>query len=133
MLEGMHTTDLNGETLSELSGFMIENKVQYEGKRLILYGNIPGLSYYLDRAPAIFTSWPDLDTNSAERLQGDLTELTANMQEQGERKPLVILSSSSEEDILSGETDKKLSMIKEFMEANDYSRAFANEAYVVYE
>ena len=129
----MHTTDLNGETLSELSGFMIENKVQYEGKRLILYGNIPGLSYYLDRAPAIFTSWPDLDTNSAERLKSDLEELTASIQEKGERKPLVILSFSCEEDTLSGETDKKLSMIKEFMEANDYSRAFANEAYVVYE
>lgn len=133
VLEGMHTTDLNGETLSELSGFMIENKVQYEGKRLILYGNVPGLSYYLDRAPAIFTSWPDLDTNSAERLKSDLEELTASIQEKGERKPLVILSSSCEEDTLSGETDKKLSMIKEFMEANDYSRAFANEAYVVYE
>ena len=133
VLEGMHTTDLNGETLSELSGFMIENKVQYEGKRLILYGNIPGLSYYLDRAPAIFTSWPDLDTNSAERLKSDLEELTASIQEKGERKPLVILSSSCEEDTLSGETDKKLSMIKEFMEANNYSRAFANEAYVVYE
>lgn len=133
VLEGMHTTDLNGETLSELSGFMIENKVQYEGKRLILYGNVPGLSYYLDRAPAIFTSWPDLDTNSAERLKSDLEELTASIQEKGERKPLVILSSSCEEDTLSGETDKKLSMIKEFMEANDYSQAFANEAYVVYE
>ena len=133
VLEGMHTTDLNGETLSELSGFMIENKVQHEGKRLILYGNVPGLSYYLDRAPAIFTSWPDLDTNSAERLKSDLEELTASIQEKGERKPLVILSSSCEEDTLSGETDKKLSMIKEFMEANNYSRAFANEAYVVYE
>ena len=133
VLEGMHTTDLIGETLSELSCFLIENESEYEGKKLILYGNIPGLSYYLDRAPAIFTSWPDLDTNSAERLKSDLEELTASIQEKGERKPLVILSSSCEEDTLSGETDKKLSMIKEFMEANDYSRAFANEAYVVYE
>ncbi|MGN0388684.1 MAG: hypothetical protein ACI4ER_07685 [Suilimivivens sp.] len=133
VLEGMHTTDLNGETLSELSSFLIENESVYEGKELILYGNIPGLSYYLDRASAIFTSWPDLDTNSLDRLDQDLKELTVNIREKGESKPLVILSSSCEEDHLSDGKDEKLSLIAAFMKENEYSQAFANEAYVVYE
>lgn len=133
VLAGMHTTDLNGETLSELSGFIIENKSQYEGKKLILYGNIPGLSYYLDRAPAIFTSWPDLDTNSSDRLDKELRELTGNIREKGESKPLVILSASCGEDTLFSGKDEKLSLIADFMKENDYSQAFANEAYLVYE
>lgn len=121
VLAGMHTTHLNAETLDELSIFMTEHATEYEDKELILYGDIPGLSYYLDKAPAIFTSWPDLDTNSFDRLVADLEKIS----EKGE-KPLVILSSGSEE-------SKKLSAIKDFMEENSYREVFANEAFAVYE
>lgn len=48
-------------------------------------------------------------------------------------KPLVILSTSCEEDHLSDGKDEKLSLITAFMKENEYSQAFANEAYVVYE
>lgn len=133
VLKGMYTTDLNGETLSDLSAFMTENEEQYIGKKLILYGNIPGLSYYLDRAPAIFTSWPDLDTNSYERLKTDLDELNGRMAEKGAERPLVIVSPYCEEDHLSGGKDEKLSAIRNFMDENDYRQVFENEAYVVYE
>lgn len=126
VLAGMHTNDQNGETLSELGSFLAKNESEYEGKKLILYGNIPGLSYYLDRAPAIFTSWPDLDTNSLDRLDQELEELTVNIREKGESKPLVILSASCGK-------DEKLSRITDFMEENEYSQAFANEAYAVYQ
>ena len=133
VLKGMYTTDLNGETLSELSAFMTENEEQYTGKKLILYGNIPGLSYYLDRAPAIFTSWPDLDTNSYERLKTDLDKLSGLMAEKGAERPLVIVSPYCWEDNLSGGKDEKLSAIRDFMDENDYRQVFENEAYVVYE
>lgn len=147
VLEGMYTTYLNAETLSELSGFMVENEVQYEGKKLVLYGNIPGLSYYLDRAPAIFTSWPDLDTNSYERLQTDLKELTLMTNEKEEERPLVIITPALDAyyqqdtaamewwgtDISVCKEDQKLHAILDFVEENKYHQVFANEAYVVYE
>lgn len=146
VLSGMYTTALNAETLDELSVFMAEHETEYVGKELVLYGDICGLSYYLDRAPAIFTSWPDLDTNSLQRLQTDLEELSGFISEKGQ-KPLVIITPrldafyrqdteamqwwGTDEDAC--KADEKLFAIMAYMDNNDYRQVFANEAFVVYE
>lgn len=146
VLSGMYTTALNAETLDELSIFMTEHETEYEGKKLVLYGNICGLSYYLDREPAIFTSWPDLDTNSLEQLISDLEELSGTISEKTAR-PLVIITPQIDAFCRQDENamkwwntdrtayaeDKKLLAIKGFMDKNDYRQVFANEAFVVYE
>ncbi len=146
VLQGMYTTALNAETLDELSVFMNEHENEYVGRELILYGDICGLSYYLDRAPAIFTSWPDLDTNRLERLQADLDDVSGVISEKGQR-PLVIITPwldafyrqdeeamkwwNTDEDACLA--DEKLLAIMDFMDKNDYRQVFANEAFVVYE
>lgn len=84
VLKGMYTSELNSETLEEISIFMTENSAQYAGKELILYGNIPGISYYLDKPPAIDTTWADLNTYPVSRLTQELEEISA--------RPLVILT-----------------------------------------
>lgn len=146
VLQGMYTTALNAETLDELSIFMTEHETEYAGKELVLYGDICGLSYYLDRAPAIFTSWPDLDTNSLERLQSDLDKVNGLISEKGQR-PLVIITPQIDAFYRQDEQamewwstdkktyteDKKLSAIMAFMDGNNYIPVFANEAFVVYE
>ncbi|MBQ9926683.1 MAG: hypothetical protein IJO65_01780 [Lachnospiraceae bacterium] len=146
VLAGMYTTPLNAETLDEISIFMTEHETEYVGKELILYGDICGLSYYLDKAPAIFTSWPDLDTNSLERLTADLEDISGEISEKGKR-PLVIVTPQldafyrqdaeamqwwgTDEDVCL--VDEKLSAIMSFMDKNSYTQVFANEAFVVYE
>lgn len=146
VLQGMYTTALNAETIDELSIFMTEHETEYAGKELVLYGDICGLSYYLDRAPAIFTSWPDLDTNSLERLQSDLDKVNGLISEKGQR-PLVIITPQIDAFYRQDEQamewwstdkkayteDKKLSAIMAFMDGNNYIPVFANEAFVVYE
>lgn len=146
VLAGMYTTPLNAETLDEISIFMTEHETEYVGKELILYGDICGLSYYLDKAPAIFTSWPDLDTNSLERLTADLEDISGEISEKGKR-PLVIMTPQLDAfyrqdaeamqwwntDVDVCTSDKKLSAITMFMDKNNYNQVFANEAFVVYE
>jgi len=146
VLAGMYTTPLNAETLDEISIFMTEHETEYVGKELILYGDICGLSYYLDKAPAIFTSWPDLDTNSLERLTDDLDDISGEISEKGQR-PLVIVTPALDAyyrqdaeamqwwgtDESACLADKKLSAIISFMDKNSYTQVFANEAFVVYE
>ncbi len=147
VLFGMYTTALNAETMDELSNFMAENQEGYQGKKLILYGDIPGLSYYLDRPPAIFTSWPDLDTNSLSLLREELSDLGEDMEPEGADRPLVIITPylaayhegneramewfGVDEAACGG--DEKLGAILEFMDNNHYEQAFVNEAYAVYE
>lgn len=147
VLQGMYTTPANAETLDELSIFMTEHEAEYEEKELILYGNIPGLSYYLDKAPAVFTSWADLDTNSLELLCEELQDISKELGEKKAERPLVILTPGlaaylSEDaegmewfgidaDLCS--KDEKLSAIGTFIKENNYEQVFANEAYVVFE
>ena len=140
ILRGMKTNAANAGTLEELNTFMLENNTEYRSKKLILYGNIPGLSYYLHKAPAVYTSWPDLDTNSYERLAEDLNTLNQTMTE--ENRPLVIFSEEImaqvldlQENGMTGEGsvwEQKLKAILDFMTENEYRKAFENEKYAVF-
>jgi len=146
VLDGMLTTSLNAEVLEELTIFMTENQSEYGQKELILYGNIPGLSYYLNMPSAIYTTWADLDTNSLERLETELVEITAEKGSNMEERPLVIITPQLDAyladndkamgfwgtDVEFCKQDKKLSAIGAFLSENKYEQVFANEAFVVY-
>lgn len=140
ILRGMKTNAANAGTLEELNTFMLENNTEYQNKKVILYGNIPGLSYYLHKAPAVYTSWADLDTNSYERLAEDLNTLNQTMTE--ENRPLVIFSEEImaqvldlQENGMAGEgsvREQKLKAILDFMTVNEYQMVFENEKYAVF-
>ena len=140
ILRGMKTNAGNAGTLEELNTFMLENNTEYRNKKVILYGNIPGLSYYLHKAPAVYTSWADLDTNSYERLAEDLNTLNQTMTE--ENRPLVIFSEEImaqvldlQENGMTGEGsvwEQKLKAVLDFMTENEYRKAFENEKYAVF-
>lgn len=140
ILRGMKTNAGNAGTLEELNTFMLENNTEYRNKKVILYGNIPGLSYYLHKAPAVYTSWADLDTNSYERLAEDLNTLNQTMTE--ENRPLVIFSEEImaqvldlQENGVTGEGsvwEQKLKAVLDFMTENEYRKAFENEKYAVF-
>ena len=136
VLTGMYTTPENAQALEELTLFVSGKGASYEGKELILYGNIPGLSYYLDRAPAISTSWPDLASSDIEMLRTDLAGITGEISEKGKR-PLVIFSATAKEKAAgaqeNGIEDEKLELIRKFMDENNYGQVFENAAFVVYE
>ena len=147
VLEGMYTNEMNAETLDEISYFMTEHKEEYKKKELILYGNIPGLAYYLDKPPAVYTTWADLNSNPLTRLKEELQTLSTSLKGKEEELPLVILTpslaaylSGSEEamawwgvDVTACREDEKLEAIWEFMKENAYEQVFVNEAFAVYE
>lgn len=146
VLRGMRTSEMNSEILEEISLFVTENNAQYADKELILYGDIPGLSYYLDKPPAIDTTWADLDTYPVSRLIEELNEISSNLSE-GTDRPLVIISPqiaayfSGDETLMAWwgtdkercKKDEKLEEIGKFLEDGAYVQAFANEAFVIYE
>ena len=146
VLQGMYTSAMNAETLEEISYFMLEHKEEYADKRLILYGNIPGLAYYLDKAPAIDTTWADLNTYSVSQLKEGLASITSSTGLSDDR-PLVIVTPvisawlSGDPEVMAWwgiepdewEQDEKLRLIRSFMEEGAYGQVFANEAFVVYD
>ncbi len=146
VLRGMYTSEMNAETLEEISYFMLEHREEYQDKELILYGNIPGLAYYLDKAPAIDTTWADLNTYTISRFREELTGVSLSKMPK-ESRPLVILTPplsawlSEDPEVMEWwgidreewEQDEKLLILREFMKEQAYGQVFANEAFVVYD
>lgn len=85
---------------------LISSNVNPDG--LILYGNIPGLSYILNTPSAISTSWPDLDSYSKDTLKEDLANVKG--------KYLVIIANDTAKK--QDTDDDKLNMIMEFISDN---------------
>ena len=154
VLHGMHTSEMNGETLEEISRFMTEHRAEYESKKLILYGNIPdynrpGRGIVIRKTPAQITEGMDLrkPVIVLDHEPKELQELAGLYKENHKDRPLVILSPSlaaylsGEEktiawwgvDVESCKKDEKLKAIEEYMDAGAYEQVFGNEAFVVYE
>lgn len=139
---GIYTNRENAEYLLDLSAFVKENGIT--GKRVILYGEIPGLSYLLDMPSAISTTWPDLDSYRLMQFQEDMENAENRIDEE---RPVVIVASwiaayYSEDakalewfgvDSEKYDADEKLKIVRQFLTENEYEETFANMRYVVYE
>lgn len=106
----------------------------------ILFGQIPGVSYYLDLPPA-FPIWCDLDSYSTEDMEGDLSALSAKVKNGEQIPPVAILESSWAEyleigivpdRILGANVLEKAHMLKGYLDENGYKKTFSNEKYVVF-
>ena len=73
-VNGLKTTTEKKELLEALDQFLVENNLTK--KKLILYGDIPALAYIFNMESAVFTTWPDLDSNPLTRLQQDLDNIS---------------------------------------------------------
>lgn len=126
--KGLYGTVDKVSALDELGGYLLKKDLLEE--RVILYGDIPAISYIFDMEPAIFTTWMDLDSKELERLEADLKGLSGSIELKGEA-PVVIMSVKAAEE-MEETTDAKLIAIREYMEYHGYVSAFVNEEYQIY-
>ena len=127
--------------MEELSAYANENGLQ--GQEVILYGNIPSISYYL-AMPSAFNPWSDLDSYSLETMERDMAQLEGEISEKGRDKPVIILegthalyeegrdSDLSAEQWEEMEADPKWKRLLAFMDTFDYKQTFRNEKFAVY-
>ncbi len=127
VLKGMKTNAANAEALSGLSEFFNENESLYDGKKLILYGNIPGLSYVLSKPTALNTTWSDLDSNPVEEMQQALMRVDGS---NAASRPLVIISRDLYD---CPDNSIKFDLINSFISDNNYSEKYVNNKFVVFE
>lgn len=127
-LAGMQTTAANAAALSGLS----EATKQYglTGKKLLTFGNVPGLHVILGMEPALSNTWPDLDSYPVEQLREDLAALDAE-----EVCPVIIIGKHDsamtleEPDTPAGQ---KAALLTAYMEEGAYSLVYENEEYALY-
>ena len=112
--------------MTELSDYVGQRGLQ--GREVILYGNIPSLSYYLQMPPA-FNSWSDLRSYSYDTMLGDLEETETQMVQGGGERPVVLVDYLRE----GLEEDEKWKLIWGFMERNGYELTWSNDRFAFYE
>ncbi len=141
---GIYTNQENGETFLELAAYITDENLS--GKEVLLYGDVPGLSYLLDMPTAISTSWTDLDSYRMERFRQDMMQLIGKMELGQQSAPVVIVSSAVGAyldddaeaarllgaDLSAYADDEKLQLLQQFMADYGYVETFYNARYVVY-
>ncbi|MBD5551407.1 MAG: hypothetical protein HDQ96_09540 [Lachnospiraceae bacterium] len=138
VLKEMTTNAPLAEAIESLTEY-----VETEGlsdRRIILYGQVPALSYMLDMQPAISTSWPDLPSYHYEVMAEDMGKLKSGASE--EVRPLIILGDGPERWIRGEELteeerarymlNEKWEMLYEYMAEQGYERVYENEMFFVY-
>lgn len=133
---GIYTNKDNAAWLEELTEYA--QNAELPGREVILYGDLPGLSYLLDMPPALSTFWPDLPSYRMVEYERDMAQLA--------EPPVIIVSSpiaaylnedadgmnwfGTDTDALNA--DRKLQMLADYMNEHSYRETFANGRYVVY-
>lgn len=147
ILEGMLTSPDRAEAISTIAAYVNEEGLkEYE---VILYGQIPAMSYYLEM-PFAITAWPDLRSYNYEIMEQDLAELAAQI-DAGERQmPVILLEIRQGSYLLEGTEalvrlnvserdrniiaeDQKLLLLDTFMEKYDYIKTFENTKFIMFQ
>lgn len=79
ILKGMVTNQELAVSIEELTAYMEQEQLTERG--LILYGQIPATSYFLDMPSAISTTWPDLRSYGYDIMVADMEALERGMVE----------------------------------------------------
>ena len=138
-VKGMDTNETNAKNLEELGEYA--RKAGLKGKNVLLFGDVPGLSAYLNM-PFVMSPWPDLPSYSNATFETELEQVLTNIEE---NRPVIILGADFYEFLTNPLEDKeeknvyeakygyKTALLRDMIETYDYKRTFANEAYVIYE
>ncbi len=119
---GMRTTAIHAERLESVTEIWNENGLK--NRPVLLYGDCPGLSFYLESPPAISTTWPSLESFSAEKFIKDMDTLNISI-EKGETAPPVIVGENPGSEV-------KKEILNEFLDKYDYMEVYANNMFKVY-
>ena len=85
-LKGVWMSEERAGWMQEISEYV--NTGGLAGKDVLLYGQIPALSYYL-QMPAAFNPWPDLDSYQIAQLEEDMHKMQERMDMDATYRPVV--------------------------------------------
>lgn len=88
ILSGVKMNPERARWMTEITEYVDKNGL--EGEDVILYGQIPAMSFYL-QMPSAFNPWSDLTSYSVGAFEKDLGETADKMKEDSTYRPVIIL------------------------------------------
>lgn len=119
-LRGIRTSAYNAERLTSLYLFLDGRGLR--GKDAVLFGDIPGIAYICDLKPAIFTTWPDLESNETSRFDEALSAM--------ESEPLIIVHGDGTGYEMS---ERKYNILQMYILQHEYVKIYEQHGFAVYE
>lgn len=139
VLKGIRTSSGKAAALEGLYGYLDENGLT--GRECLLYGQIPGIAYYMELPPAM-NIWSDLMSYTYETMEKDIGRIREEIAEGGQQ-PLIILeakllgyldnNASGDEVFYDATAEEKMQLIRIFMEDYGYVNVFLNERFAVFQ
>jgi len=146
VLKGMLTSPDRAEVIRSLSVYVRQEGL--EGREVILFGQIPSMSYYL-QMPFAITSWPDLPSYNYEVMVADLERLAEEIAGGQRQKPVLLLERRPGSYLVGGPEalkalglndhqiaeiaeNPKLRLLADWMERYDYALCFENEKFLLF-
>lgn len=147
ILKGMYMEPERAESISEISAYVKEQGLQ--GKEVILYGQIPAMSFYLEM-PFAISSWPDLRSYHASVMEADLKDIEAEAAEGQRELPVILMEKLSGSYVGHGleglkaigcgeaeeavfDKEPKVQLLKKMIEKYAYQVTFENDKFVLFQ
>jgi len=145
ILKGMYTSPDRAEAISTISAFINENGLA--GRELILYGQIPAMSYYL-QMPSAISSWPDLRSYHYDVMEAELSVMETEIAAGERQLPAILLEADygrylegdavrlaeagMEETVIARmESDRKFALLLEWADRYGYETVFRNDKFTL--
>ena len=147
ILKGMLTDEGRAKNISEISAYVQEKDLK--GQEVILYGQIPAMSYYLEM-PFAISAWPDLSSYNYSVMESDLQEIEGEVALKGRELPVILMEKKQGTYVAYGkaalerldgvtdkvtaamEEDKKLKLLADMIEKYEYQVTFENDKFVLF-
>ena len=134
VLAGTKTDAIKASALTELVKYMDDagdlsrssSQNALNGRKILTYGNIPGVNYTLNTPSALSTTWADLGSYPIDVMESDMEALNGSDKA---TRPYVILSRNI---VDWPDNSIKLELINRFINDNAYECVLDNALFVVY-
>lgn len=137
--KGMRTTPENAAELEGVYTYLRENRLT--DRKLISYGDAPGLGYLFGMEPGLSTSWPDLASFPEETFQREMAELGGiALAGHADKLPVVILHADADHAYTDEELaalrggrqeERKAVILRDYLEECGYKTGYQNEHYII--
>lgn len=129
VLAGMKTNPEKAQALTELYQYLQDAGLQ--GRPCIIYGQNPGLAYYMEMPP-VMNIWGDLLSYDYDVMKNDLKKI--------EGRPVILLSAECANYVADGtgtfwvaSAEEKMKLLASYIEENGYEMTFCNAKFAVFE
>lgn len=147
VLKGILTSPERAEAISSVSAYVEQEGLT--GQEVILYGQIPSMSYYL-QMPFAITAWPDLRSYQYGVMAAELEALAGEIDQSGRAKPVLLLEKRQGSYLVGGcealealgvpwqniqeiSADRKLQLLADWIDVYGYELSFENEKFLLFQ